>query len=80
MTCRRGRCPDDLLEAAVRRYSAAFPGRELPVLQGIGGRGGEAFEVAVVMLCRAVATDEPLDPWAVMAALGVRRPPGGPDA
>ncbi len=64
----------------MRRYSAAFPGRELPVLRGIGGRGGEAFEVAVVMLCRAVATDEPLDPWAVMAALGVRRPPGGPDA
>ena len=79
----RKRHPDELdpLEAALNRYAAAFPGRELPVLRGIGGaggHGGEAIEVAVGMLHRAVATDEPLDPWAIMAALRLRRPPDGP--
>ena len=81
----RKRRPDeaDPLEAALNRYAAAFPGRELPVLRGIGGaggHGGEGLEVAVGMLDRAVATNEPLDPWVVMAALGIRRPPDGPVA
>ena len=80
---RRKRHPDELdpLEAALNRYSAAFPWQKLPVLHGIGGaggHGGEALEVAVGMLQRAVATNEPLDPWAIMAALGIRRPPDGP--
>ncbi len=82
----RKRHPDELdpLEAALNRYSAAFPWQKLPVLHGIGGaggaggHGGEAFEVAVGMLRRAVAMDEPLDPWAIMAALGIRRPPNAP--
>jgi hypothetical protein len=71
----------DPLEAALNRYSATFPRQRLPVLHGIGsagGHGGEAFEVAVGMLHRAVATNEPLDPWAIMAALGIRRPPDSP--
>jgi hypothetical protein len=29
------------------------------------------------MLRRAVAADEPLEPWAIMAALGIRPPPDG---
>ena len=71
----------DPLAAALDRYSAAFPGARLPCLRGIGGAGcagGEALEVAVGMLRRAVATHEPLDSWAIMAALGIRRPPDGP--
>ena len=77
---RRGCHPDgaDPLEAALNRYSTAFPRQRLPVLHGIGGHGGEALEVAVGMLHRAVATNEPLDPWAIMAALGIRRPPEAP--
>ena len=80
---RRGCHPDGAgpLEAALNRYSAAFPRQKAPVLHGIGGaggHGGEALEVAVVMLHRAVATNEPLDPWAIMAALGIRRPPDSP--
>ena len=74
---RRG-CRPDLLEAALNRYAAVFPRQRAPVVHGIGGaggHGGEAFEVAVGMLHRAVATNEPLDPWAIMAALGMRRPP-----
>jgi hypothetical protein len=82
VTCRKPR-PDELapLEAALNRYSAAFPRQRLPFLHGIGGvggYGGEALEVAVGMLHRAVATNEPLDPWAIMAALGIRRPPDSP--
>ncbi len=81
---RRGCHPDeaDPLEAALNRYSTAFPRQRLPVLHGIGGaggaagHGGEALEVAVGMLHRAVAANEPLDPWAIMAALGIRRPLG----
>ena len=82
---RRKRHPDELdpLEAALNRYSAAFPRQRLPFLHGIGGvggYGGEALEVAVGMLHRAVATNGPLDPWAIMAALGIRRPPDSPRA
>ena len=72
--------PPDRLALAIEAYSAAFPGRGLPFLRGIGGAGGlggEAVEVAVAMLCRAVATNEPLAPWAVMRALGVGRTPDG---
>ena len=81
---RRPRTPldrPDPLAAALDRCSAAFPEARLPCLRGSGGAGGlggEALEVAVGMLRRAVATDEPLDPWAVMAALGIRRPPDRP--
>jgi hypothetical protein len=81
---RRPRAPldrPDPLAAALDRYRAAFPEAGLPHLRGIGsagGLGGEALEVAVGMLRRAVATHEPLDPWAIMAALGIRRPPDGP--
>ena len=80
---RRRRHPNEAgpLEAALDRYAAAFPRQRLPVVHGIGGaggHGGEALEVAVGMLHRAVATNEPLDPWAIMAALGMRRPPDGP--
>ncbi len=81
---RRPRAPLDRpapFAAALDRYRAAFPEAGLPHLRGIGGAGGpgsEALEVAVGMLRRAVATHEPLDPWAVMAALGIRRPPDGP--
>ena len=73
--------PLDPLAAALDRYSAAFPQAQLPCLRGSGGAGGpggEALEVAVGTLRRAAATDEPLDPWAVMAELGIRRPPDGP--
>ncbi len=73
--------PPDPLTLATEAYSIAFPRRGLPFLRGIGGAGGlggEAVEVAVVMLRRAVATDEPLDPRAIMAALGTRRPPDAP--
>jgi hypothetical protein len=69
----------DPFHAAVDHYRGKFG--ELPVLPnvgGTGGPGGEAAEVAVAMLRRAVAHNEPLHRWAVMAALGVPRPP--PDA
>ena len=76
----RKRHPDELdpLGAALNRYSAAFPWQRPPFLHGIGGHGGEALEVAVGMPHRAVAANGPLDPWAITAALGVRRPPDGP--
>ncbi len=70
--------PPDPPTLAIEAYSIAFPRRGLPFLRGAGGLGGEAVEVAVVMLRRAVATDEPLDPRAIMAALGTRRPPDAP--
>ncbi len=75
------RTPLDALAAALDRCSAAFPEARLPCLRRIGsagGLGGEALEVAVGMLRRAVVANEPLDPWAIMAALGIRRPPDGP--
>ncbi len=73
-----GAGPPDPLGLAVGAYSAAFPRHRLPALPGrAGGLGGEAVEVAVGMLRRAVAADEPLEPWAIMAALGVRPPPDG---
>ncbi len=37
-----------------------------------------ALEAAAAMLRRAVATNEPLDPWAIMVALGMRLPLDGP--
>ena len=80
----RSRCPFDAevaFDAAVARYRAKFGGAALPALPGVcgaGGPGGEAAQVAVGMLRRAAAADEPLDRWAVMAALGVGRPPDGP--
>ena len=67
----------DLLQAALNRYRGAFPGEELPDLHGIGGPGefgGEAVEVATEMLLRAVVRNEPLNPWSIKAALGLRRP------
>jgi hypothetical protein len=79
----RSRCPFDAaaFDAAVARYRDKFGGAALPVVPGVcgaGGPGGEAAQVAVGMLRRAAATDEPLDRWAVVAALGIRRPPDGP--
>ena len=35
------------------------------------------MELSVGMLRRAVAQNEPLDHWAVTAALDIRRPPDG---
>ena len=67
----------DLLRAALNRYRVAFPEKELPDLHGIGGPGefgGEAVEVATEMLLRAVVRNEPLNPWSIKAALGLRRP------
>ncbi len=83
MTLRPRMPPDrpDLLRAALNRYRVAFPEREPPDLHGIGspgGFGGEAVEVAAEMLLRAVLRNEPLDPWSIKAALGIRRPPDGP--
>ncbi len=70
-----GAGPPDPLGLAVGAYSAAFPRHRWPALPGrAGGLGGEA---AVGMLRRAVAADEPLEPWAIMAALGIRPPPDG---
>ena len=68
------------LEGAVDRYRAKFGAAALPALPvvgGAGGPGGEAVKVALGMLRRAVAHNEPLGRWAVMAALGIRRPPEG---
>ena len=54
----------------------------MPFPRGIGGAGGrpggEAVQGAVGMHHRAVATNEPLGRWAIMAALGIRRPPDDP--
>ncbi len=65
----------DALEAALDRYARAFPKAGLPFLRGAAGP--EARRVAVELLDRAVAKGRPLDHWAVMRALGHRRPPQG---
>ena len=65
----------DVLEAALDRYARTFPKAELPFLRGAAGP--EARRGAVELLDRAVAKGRPLDHWAVMRALGHRRPPQG---
>jgi hypothetical protein len=65
----------DPLEAALDRYARAFLKAGLPFLRGAAG--SEARRVAVELLDRAVAKGRPLDHWAVMRALGHRRPPEG---
>ena len=67
--------PPDALEAALDRYARAFPKAGVPFLRGAAGP--EARRVAVEPLDRAVAKGRPLDHWAVMRALGHRRPPQG---
>ena len=65
----------DALEAALDRYARAFPKAGLPFLRGAAGP--EARRVSVELMDRAVAKGRPLDHWAVMRALGHRRPPQG---
>ena len=67
--------PLDALEAALDRYARAFPKAGLPFLRGVVGP--EAQWAAVELLDRAVAKRRPLDHWAIMRALGYRRPPEG---
>ena len=79
--CRLGR--PDPLEGALNRYSAAFPeAGPCPFLRGIGGAGGrpggEAVQGTLGLRHRAVATNEPLGRWAIMAALDICRLPDDP--
>ena len=67
--------PPDALEAALDRYARAFPKAGLPFLGGAACP--EARRVAVELLDRAAEAGRPLDHWAVMRALGHRRPPQG---
>ena len=66
----------DPLEAALDRYARAFPKAGLPFLRGAAA-DPEAQRVAVELLDHAVAKGRPLDHWAIMRALGYRRPPEG---
>ena len=65
----------DALEGALDRYARAFPKAGLPFLRGAAGP--EARRVAVEVLDRASQAGRPLDHWAIMRALGHRRPPQG---
>jgi len=67
--------PPDALDAALDRHARAFPDAGLPFLRGAAGP--EARRVAVELLDSAVAKGRPLDHWAIMRALGYRRPPEG---
>ncbi len=67
--------PPDDLEAALDRYARAFPKAGLPFLRGAAGL--EARRVAVELLSRAAEAGRTLDHWAIMRALGHRRPPQG---
>ena len=65
----------DALEAVLDRYARAFPKAGWPFLRGVASP--EAQRVAVELLDHAVAKGRPLDHWAIMRALGYRRPPEG---
>ncbi len=70
--------PPDPLEAALDRYARAFPKAGLPFLRGAAGPEAQRVAVeAVEVLDRAVAKARALDHWAIMRALGYRRPPEG---
>ena len=64
----------DAFQAALGRYSTAFPGQGLPFLRGVHR---EDQPVAITLLDLAVAMGQPLPWWGVMHVLGVPEPPPG---
>jgi hypothetical protein len=60
--------------AALDRYRAAFPGKELPFLRGV-----QTVDRPMVaaLFNLAVAMGQPLPWWGVMTALGYPPPPEG---
>jgi hypothetical protein len=64
----------DALYAAVCRYAEAFPDEGLPLVFSVRSKD---WPIAIVTLDAAVKVGQPLDWWAVMAALGIEQPPLG---
>ena len=58
-------------QAAIGRYSTAFPRQDLPFLKGVHR---DDQPVAITLLDLAVAMGQPLPRWGVMHVLGVPEP------